>query len=112
MANQSGRTISFQLSTSNTDKLANVNHADCAWPLARQPCKVDCDLDTIERARIIGQFLSGRLGHCVRVWLQSFARLCLPDQNLCQNGTFSSNSNRPDLYREIPTKYLIVYSGL
>ena len=60
MANQSGRTISFQLSTSNTDnKLANVNHADCAWPLARQPCKVDLDLHTIARAHY-EHFLSGR----------------------------------------------------
>ena len=61
------------------------------------------------RAHIIDQTAAARSGHCASVWLKSFDRLCVQlytdhactvrDQNLCQNGTFSSTSNRPALFR-------------
>ena len=56
------------------------------------------------RARIIEHFLSGWSGHCARMCPYSNVLLCVHrsctvhDQNLCQNGTFSSTSDRPALY--------------
>ena len=76
-----------------------------AWPLAGQPCKVDCDLHTIARAHNNTFFVRpiGTLCPCVAavecvIMCTGVRRSCtVHDQNLCQNGTFSSSSNRPGL---------------
>ena len=74
-----------------------------AWPLASKPCRVDCDLHTIARAHN-NTFFVRPIETLGPMWLQSNVLLCVRrsctvhHQNLCQNGTFSSSSNRGALY--------------
>ena len=72
-----------------------------AWPLAGQPCRVDCDLHTIARAhnntffvrlvRALGPHVAAV--ECVIMCTPIMHSRILHHQNLCQNVTFCSRSN-------------------